>query len=290
WKPRNYEEKFYGPTTLRKALAKSRNVITVKIVQDIGLSPVLQYARKLGIESPLNEDLSMALGSSSVSLLELTKAYAVFGNQGRRLEPIFIKKITDKDGNILEENVPSAEKISLHHADDQGAEGDDGLAEQIISPETAYIITSLLEGVVQNGTGWRAKALRRPVAGKTGTTDDYSDAWFIGYTPDLITGVWVGFDQEKPLGKDETGSRAACPIWLDYMKTVLEGKPIKHFPVPEQIIFAKIDPKTGLLASPSTPNPFFECFKEGTAPTRYSKVKASRSTEFFKFDMTRPLQ
>ncbi|MFB0505619.1 MAG: penicillin-binding protein 1A [Thermodesulfobacteriota bacterium] len=290
WKPRNYEEKFYGPTTLRKALAKSRNVITVKIVQDIGLSPLIQYAQNLGIESPLNEDLSMALGSSSVSLLELTKAYAVFGNQGRRLEPIFIKKITDKDGNILEENVPSGERVSLHDRNDQGPEGDDGLAERIISPETAYIITNLLEGAVQNGTGWRAKALGRPVAGKTGTTDDYSDAWFIGYTPDLITGVWVGFDQEKPLGKDETGSRAACPIWLNYMETVLKGTPIKHFPVPEKIIFAKIDPDTGLLASPSTPNPFFECFKEGTAPTRYSQVKASRSTEFFKFDMTRPVQ
>ena len=290
WKPRNYEEKFYGPTTLRKALAKSRNVITVKIVQDIGLSSVIQYARWLGIESPLNEDLSMALGSSSVSLLELTKAYAVFGNQGRRAEPIFIKKITDKEGNLLEENVPPARSLSLNPRNDQGAEVNDGLAEQIISPETAYIITNLLEGVIQNGTGWRAKALGRPTAGKTGTTDDYSDAWFMGYTPDLITGVWVGFDQEKPLGKDETGSRAACPIWLDYMKTVLKGKPIKHFPVPEEIIFAKIDPKTGLLASPSTPDPFFEAFKEGTAPTRYSEVKASRSTEFFKFDMTRPLR
>ncbi len=290
WKPRNYEEKFYGPTTLRKALAKSRNVITVKIVQDIGLSPVMQYARTLGIESPLNEDLSMALGSSSVSLLELTKAYAVFGNQGRRLDPLFIKKITDKDGNILEENVPPEERVSPPHQNDQGVEGEEGLAEQIISPETAYIITNLLEGVVRNGTGWRAKALGRPVAGKTGTTDDYSDAWFLGYTPDVITGVWVGFDQEKPLGKDETGSRAACPIWLDYMQTVLRGKPVKHFPVPEKIIFAKIDPDTGLLASPSTPNPYFECFKEGTAPTRYSQVKASRSTEFFKFDMTRPLQ
>jgi len=284
WKPRNYEEKFYGPTTFRKALAKSRNVITVKIVQDIGLPYVTQYARKLGIESPLNEDLSMALGSSSVSLLELTKAYAVFGNQGRRVEPIFIKKIVDREGNVLEENIPP----SPHHRGDDGTGGTDGVAEQVISPETAYIITNLLEGVVRNGTGWRAKALRRPCAGKTGTTDDYSDAWFIGYTPDLITGVWVGFDQEKPLGKDETGSRAACPIWLDYMKTVLDGKPIKHFPVSPGIIFAKVDPETGLLASPSSRNAFFECFKEGTAPTRHAEKKGSRSTEFFKFDMTRP--
>jgi penicillin-binding protein 1A len=112
----------------------------------------------------------------------------------------------------------------------------------------------------------------------------------MGYTPDLITGVWVGFDQEKPLGKDETGSRAACPIWLDYMKTVLEGKPIKLFPVTPGIVFAKIDPETGLLASPSSRNTVFECFKEGTAPTRHSETKASRSTEFFKFDMNRPLR
>jgi penicillin-binding protein 1A len=290
WKPRNYEEKFYGPTTLRKALAKSRNVITVKIVQDIGIPYVIQYARKLGIESLLNEDLSMALGSSSVSLLELTKAYGIFGNQGRRIEPIFIKKITDKEGNILEEKLPSPKRVSPHEGDGSGVEGGGKSPEQVVSPETAYIITNLLEGVVRNGTGWRAKALGRPCAGKTGTTDDYSDAWFMGYTPDLITGVWVGFDQEKPLGKDETGSRAACPIWLDYMKTVLEGKPIKHFPVTPGIVFAKIDPETGLLASPSSRNTVFECFKEGTAPTRHSETKASRSTEFFKFDMNRPLR
>jgi penicillin-binding protein 1A len=288
WKPRNYEEKFYGPTTLRKALAKSRNVITVKIVQDIGIPYVTQYAHQLGIESPLNEDLSMALGSSSVSLLELTRAYSVFANQGHRVEPIFIKKIADKDGNTLEENLSPAQRTSTQQGDDLRAKADGNSVEQVISPETAYIITNLLEGVIRNGTGWRAKALGRPAAGKTGTTDDYSDAWFMGYTPDLITGVWVGFDQEEPLGKDETGSRAACPIWLDYMKTVLEGKPIKHFPVPERIIFAKIDPETGLLASPSTQNPFFECFKEGTAPTRSSEEKPSRPTEFFKFDMDRP--
>jgi len=290
WKPRNYEEEFYGPTTLRKALAKSRNVITVKIVQDIGIRYVIQYARHLGIESPLNEDLSMALGSSSVSLLELTKAYAVFANRGRRVKPIFLKKITDKDGTVLEENIPPAQMTSPHQGDDLTAVGNDGSAEQVITPETAYIITSLLEGVIRNGTGWRAKALGRPCAGKTGTTDDYSDAWFIGYTPDLITGVWVGLDQEEPLGKDETGSRAACPIWLDYMKTVMNAKPINQFPVSPGIVFANIDADTGLLASPSSQNTFFECFKEGTAPTRHSEAKASRATEFFKFDMTHHLR
>jgi penicillin-binding protein 1A len=164
-----------------------------------------------------------------------------------------------------------------------------GSAEQVVNPETAYIITSLLEGVIRNGTGWRAKALGRPCAGKTGTTDDYSDAWFIGYTPDLITGVWVGLDQEEPLGKDETGSRAASPIWVNFMKTVMNGKPIQHFPVSPGIVFAKVDADTGLLASPSSENTFFECFKEGTAPTRQSEAKDSRATEFFKLDMTHHL-
>jgi penicillin-binding protein 1A len=192
----------------------------------------------------------------------------------------------DSKGNVLEENTPPEENVSSHHGDGREAEGKADESEQGISPQTAYIITNLLEGVVQNGTGWRAKALGRPCAGKTGTTDDYSDAWFIGYTPELITGVWVGFDKEEPLGKDETGSRAASPIWLEYMKAVLEGKPIKHFPVPEGIVFAKIDGETGLLASPSSQNPFFECFKEGTTPTQYAEEKASRSKDFFKFDMT----
>ncbi len=158
--------------------------------------------KKLGISFPLQNDLSMALGSSSISLYELTKAYAVFANQGNAFRPIFIKKILDRDGNLLEENLP------LFYPKEPFNE------ERILSPQTAYIMTNLLEGVVQNGTGWRAKALGRPVAAKTGTTDQFLDAWFIGYTPEFITGVWVGFDEERSLGENETGSRAASPIWV----------------------------------------------------------------------------
>jgi penicillin-binding protein 1A len=148
-------------------------------------------------------------------------------------------------------------------------------------------MTNLLQGVVQNGTGWRAKALSRPCAGKTGTTDSLYDAWFIGYTPTLIAGVWVGFDEEASLGKHETGSRAASPIWLAYMRDVLKDKPITDFAVPQGIVFKKIDPETGLLASSSDDGAIFECFKEGTAPTVYTaeETTSDESADFFKIDL-----
>jgi len=314
WKPKNYEERFYGPTTLRKALAKSRNVITVKIAQDLGIDYVIDYAKQLGLDGPFNRDLSTALGSSGVSLLDLTKAYAVFASQGREVEPIFIRKIVDRDGKVLEENLPpilpeeengSAEafdsqepgdeetRLSLLRSDftrtlaeDIVADSQERVRRQLISPQTAYIMTSLLKGVVQNGTGWRVKALGRPCAGKTGTTDSLYDAWFIGYTPEFIAGVWVGFDEEASLGKHETGSRAASPIWLAYMTEVLQGIPISDFTVPEGIVFKKIHPETGLLASSSDDGAIFECFKEGTAPTAYAdKPSVDQSTDFFKLDL-----
>ncbi len=267
WKPRNYEEKFYGPTLLRTALALSRNVVTVKILRDIGIDYIMDYAKKLGIESHLNRDLSIALGSSGVSLLELARAYSVFNNQGYRVKPCFVTKILDRDGNVLEENHPQSEKV--------------------VEKSTAYIVTNLLQGVVQSGTGWRVRALKRPVAGKTGTTNNLYDAWFVGYTPRYVTGVWVGFDEEASLGKDETGSRAASPIWLEFMQTVLKDKPIRVFKVPEGVVFAKIDAESGLLAIPESKQTIFECFKEGTVPTEYTKKPGSITEpgQFFKFDM-----
>ncbi len=267
WKPRNYEEKFHGPTLFRTALAQSRNVVTIKILKDIGIDYVIEYARKLGIESQLTMDLSLALGSSGLSLLELVRAYAIFDNQGYRVKPCFITKIVDRDGNLLEENQPESEKV--------------------IEKSTAYIITNLLQGVVQHGTGWRAKALNRPVAGKTGTTNDLHDAWFVGYTPSYVTGAWVGFDEEKPLGLGETGSRAACPIWLDFMQAILKDKPVQVFQVPDGVVFAKIDAETGLLAVPESNHTVFECFKEGTVPTEYTQKPGSitEPSQFFKSDM-----
>ncbi|MCF8068241.1 MAG: penicillin-binding protein 1A [Desulfobacterales bacterium] len=264
WKPKNYEMKFYGPTLLREALTKSRNVVTIKILQDIGIDYVLDYSKKMGINSPLSRDLSIALGSSGISLLEIVNAYSVFANYGYMIEPVFITRIEDRDGNIIEETNPVRKKV--------------------IDQSTAYIMTSMLESVVQNGTGRRVKALNRPVAGKTGTTNNLFDAWFVGYTPRYITGTWVGFDNEAPLGKFETGSRAASPIWLGFMKRVLEDKPVRVFKVPEGVVFSRIDAETGLLPIPESKKTIFECFKEGTVPTEYTKSpdEVTDSDDFFK--------
>jgi penicillin-binding protein 1A len=270
WKPKNFGEKFSGPITLRNALTHSVNVVTVKIAQDIGIDYIADFAKKLGISSLLQNDLSMALGSSSLSLLELTKAYAVFANQGRFFKPIFVKKILDRDGNLLEENLP---KSYLEELSDE---------DQILTPQTAYLMTYLLEGVVQNGTGWRAKALKRHVAAKTGTTDQFIDAWFIGYTPEFITGVWVGFDDETSLGDNETGSRAASPIWVNFMSKVLKDKPFQDFPIPEGIEFKIVDTKTGQMGWRG--ETMLECFKEGTGPTQEAKPQLKTTTDFFKYD------
>jgi penicillin-binding protein 1A len=267
WKPKNYGKKFHGPTLFRNALARSRNVITVKILKDIGIDYVIDYARKFGITANLSRDLSIALGSSGISLLEIVKAYSVFANSGNLIQPVFITRILDRDGKVIEEATPDRE--------------------QVIEKNTAYIMTSLLEGVVKWGTGRRVRALKRPVAGKTGTTNNLYDAWFVGYTPRYITGTWVGFDEEGPLGKGETGSRAASPIFLGFMKRVLKDKPIRVFQVPEGVVFAKIDAETGLLPIPETKKTVFECFKEGTVPTDYTKKPdvVSESDEFYKLGL-----
>ena len=250
WKPQNYAETFYGPTLFRQALVHSRNVVTIKILQDIEIPYVIDYARKLGITSEISENLSIALGSSGVSLLEMVNAYAVFSNLGYFIEPVFITKIFDRHGNLLETSQLARKKV--------------------INMSTAYIMTHLLESVVTSGTGQRVKALNRPVAGKTGTTNNLYDAWFLGYTPRYTTGVWVGLDQGGSMGKGETGSRTASPIWLDFMQQALEGKPVRTFTVPDDVVFAKIDAKTGLLPINESQETIFECFKEGTVPTEYT--------------------
>ena len=265
WKPENYERKFYGPTTLRDALVHSRNVVTVKLLKKIGIDYAIKFARKLKITSPLNHDLSMALGSSALTLLELVRAYAIFANQGKDVNLIFIKKIVDRHGKTIENNFNfdtldfKLGLIKEHNA---------------ISPQVAYLITSVLEDVVKRGTGRRVRALNRPCAGKTGTTNDYRDAWFFGYTPDLVTGVYVGYDKVQTLGPKETGSRAASPIWLEFMKRALANIPPKMFQIPAGIIFRKIDIRNGLLATYKTPSKFvrMECFIKGTEPKKFSTL------------------
>jgi 1A family penicillin-binding protein len=221
WKPENYDRKFRGSTTLQQAIEESVNVVTVKLQERIGLGKTIQVARRLGVTSPLDVNLSLALGTSDLSLLELTSAYGALANQGTWMPPVTIRYVTDAQGKLLEEHVP---------------EGRDAVA-----PETAYVITHMLRGVVERGTGQAAKALGRPIAAKTGTTNDYSNAWFIGFTPRLATGVWVGYDRPRSLGKDETGSRVAVPIWVSYMGRVLGDSPKEDFAVPDRVVSLLID-------------------------------------------------
>lgn len=258
WTPENYEQVFYGDTTLRAALIHSRNVVTIKILQDISIPYVIDYVKKFGITTKLSPDLSLALGSSVVSLDELTSAYGIFMNHGRKLPTHFITKLTDRDGNILEEFIPekpfSGEPITQP------------TNEQVISPQTAFLITHLLREVVQFGTGRSIRSLGRPAAGKTGTTDNFTDALFVGFTPQLLTGVWTGIDDVSSLGKGEAGGRAAAPIWLDYMKEAVKDLPVRDFDVPEGIVFTSIDRKSGKLAGPDTEDPVYEAFLAGTEP------------------------
>ncbi len=254
WTPENYDHKFYGPTSLREALTYSRNVVTVKLVDAVGINNVLDFARNIGIQGDMPRDLTIALGSLSVSPLDLALCYSVFANNGMRVKPIAIKYISDSKGRILESNEPEAEEA--------------------ISPQTAFLITTMMEDVIKYGTGWRAKALGRPVAGKTGTTNEYRDAWFVGFTPNIVSAVWVGFDDMKPLGHQETGARAASPIWVLFMKNFLTGEP-EEFHVPEGIVSRVIDPPTGLLSKDEHTG-LKEYFREGTEPKQYAPFTSVR--------------
>ncbi len=303
WRPRNYGHSFYGPITMREALVRSVNNATVHLFRDVGVDYVLKYARHMGIESPMSRDLSLALGSSGVSLLEITRAYAVFPAGGRRVTPIYIRRVTGPDGEVLLENVklgvaPSSEEsnadglaavaageggevpveVEIEVAESEGEEEID--PDQLIPPEEAYLVTALLRAVVTDpkGTGWRLRQLDRPVAGKTGTTNDQGDAWFMGFSPDVMTGVWVGHDESQFLGWGETGSRAAAPIWVDYMSTSLAERPVRDFSVPESIVFSRIDRKTGLLASDTSTDTVFQAFLSGSEPTE-SETTARTTSE-----------
>ncbi len=262
WKPENYEKRFYGRTTMRDALTYSRNLATVKLLREIGIRPVVNFAKQIGIESSLTRDLSLALGSSGVSLLELTSSLGVYANEGLRIPPALILYVTDSEGHVLETR--------------------DRSAEQVISKETAYVVTNILEDVVQRGTAKRARKIGRPVAGKTGTTNEFTDAWFVGYTPNLISGVWVGFDDNRSLGYKESGGRAALPIWVAYMEDALALLPVVPFKIPDDIVYAKIDRASGMLAREGESGEY-EIFVKGTEPTEVKQEFASPS-EFFRFD------
>jgi penicillin-binding protein 1A len=266
WAPKNYDKNFMGPITFRNALAHSRNVVTVKILEDIGVGYALKFIKKLGIESPIKRDLSIALGTSGVSMLELTSGFAVFANGGERVKPIFIKKIVTMKGEVLEENYPYVDLEEKEEEEETNEPPSPVQKERVVSPQNAFIMTHLLQGVVQHGTGQRAKVLGRPIAGKTGTSSDYADAWFIGYTPSLLTTVWVGFDDKTSLGKDETGARAALPIWTSFMGQALKDTSIDNFKVPEGITLIKVNIETGLPSNESSPETILEAFVDGSIP------------------------
>lgn len=253
WTPSNYSEDHKGPMTLRQALENSTNVICAKIIQQVTPQAVVETARRLGITTYIHPYLSIALGSSEVYLLELVSAYSAFANRGYRVEPIFVTKVLDRDGNVLEENVPRAR--------------------QVIAEDTNYLLVSLMRGVVERGTATAAKSLGRPLAGKTGTTNDNTDALFVGYSPSLVAGVWVGYDENrKSIGKKETGGYAALPIWIDFMQEALKNTPVEDFPVPAGISFVQIDYDNGLLYSPRCGgDAFTETFKKGTEPKEYCR-------------------
>ncbi|MCP4036175.1 MAG: PBP1A family penicillin-binding protein [bacterium] len=300
WRPQNYGRHFYGPMPMRAALVRSVNNATVHLFRDVGVDYVIDYARRLGIQSPLSRDLSLALGSSSVDLVELTSAYAVFPNRGRRVTPRFIAKVTDRKGNVLLEDVPLGSQpppilrpLEFDNieaellANTGGSEDVDKPAlvigagypdaeiiptDEVISEAAAYLMCDLLQAVVKDprGTGWRLRNLGRPLAGKTGTTNDQKDAWFMGFSPGIVTGVWVGRDDSTILGWGETGSRAAAPIWVDYMKVALDGRPTQNFQEPEHIVTVRIDRNNGLLADSATTDAYFQPFLEGTEPSESS--------------------
>ncbi len=263
WSPKNYDRQYKGAVTVRTGLEQSRNVITATLLDNISPQVGVDYCRRFGITSPVYPYLSLSLGTFEITLLEMVSAFSTFPDKGVRFTPSFITRIEDKDGNVLEEARVESQEV--------------------IPPQTAYMMTYLMRGVVESegGTAGALSALGWPLAGKTGTTDDYSDAWFIGFSPDLCAGVWVGHDKPIPLGERQTGATAALPIWRDFFSRVIDDTRKKaaadgvvdfappDFEVPPNLVFVEIDKKTGLLATPACRYPFREVFLPGTEPSRY---------------------
>ncbi len=256
WKPRNYDGTFLGPIPLLTALAQSRNLATVRLLDEIGVSAALRMAEQLGIESPIERNLSIALGSSGVTLLELCGAYATFANGGKRVRPHFVREIRDGKGAVLER--------------------DGSVPQPAISPETAYLTVRLLQEVIRNGTGRGARGLGPNVAGKTGTTNENTDAWFLGFSPDLLAGVWIGFDTPRPLGDKESAAVVALPIWNELMGKALARIPPREFPVPPGIAFSRVDPETGRSLPPGEQGGTVLPFRLGTVPEPLPPGRPSR--------------
>ncbi len=264
WRPENYSGKFYGPTRLRKALAYSRNLVSIRLLQQIGIKYTIDYAQRFGF--PLEEmnkhrDLSLSLGSAQFTPWEMVQAYSTFANSGYKVTPYLIKEVRNFSGDVIYRAEPkTACKV-------QCMEDDPNNAPQVISPQTAYIATSMMQDVIKYGSGRKAKVLKRDdIAGKTGTTNDQKDAWFSGFSPDIATSVWVGFDKPSTLGRREVGGRAALPIWIDYMREALKPFPNAPFARPEGLVNVPINLQSGNAVPADTPGAYFEVFNENSAP------------------------
>lgn len=282
WRPRNNSGKFYGPTRLRQALYRSQNLVSIRILNQIGPATAINYMEPFGIpKKKLNADLSLALGASAITPLELATGYAVLANGGFAIKPYFISHVEDEYGNLLFEADPAIACLTCEVEDNdeqiEFIENMDSqpqhLAPRVMDQRDHFLMISMLKDVVSKGTGQRAQALKRnDLAGKTGTTNDQKDGWFAGFNPDVATIVWVGFDNNRTLGRWAFGANTALPIWVDYMQTALQNVPEHPFEQPEGIVSVRIDPTTGLLAAPGQHDAIFEFFKEETIPTESAHI------------------
>jgi penicillin-binding protein 1A len=270
WRPENYEHNYYGPSTLRFGIEHSRNVMTVRLAQDIGMPLIAEYAKRFGVYDSLPPYLSFSLGAGETTLLRMATAYAMIDNGGRRIKPTLIDRIQDRYGHtVYRHDQRECIGCDAKKWDNQPEPSLIDRREQVLDPMTAYQITSIMEGVVQRGTaagvGFQ-KEVGKPIAGKTGTTSDYKDAWFIGFTPDIVAGVYIGFDKPRTLGRGMTGGRLAGPVVKNFLKVALAGKPPVPFRVPPGIKLIRVDLKTGRRAGPNSNRVILEAFKPGTAP------------------------
>ncbi len=302
WRPENYSGKVFGPTRLHEALVKSRNLVSIRLLRAIGISYAIKYVSRFGFDkSRLPKDLSLALGSGAVTPLEVASGYSVFANGGYRTIPYFIDSIENADGEAEYRAEPfvvckfcEAKARANKKAGVAGTTVDKGdpfvgppireemlpvnIAPRVITPQNAYLMRTLMMDVIRSGTGRRALVLnRKDIGGKTGTTNDQQDAWFSGFSPDVVTTAWVGFDKPQPLGERETGGRAALPMWIEYMKTALRGLPVKPLVQPPGLVTVRIDPETGLLAGADLPDAIFETFRVENVPERHAPTSAKGS-------------
>lgn len=298
WRPENYNGKFYGPTRLRRALYRSQNLVSIRILKSVGASTAVNFASRLGLpKKKLNADLSLALGASGITPQELATGYAALANGGFAISPYVIDRIETNDGKILYQSQPAIacrdclDEEALDDAyriEDTPADASElstmaattPLAPRVMDEQVNFLINSMLQDVIRRGTGKKAMQLgRRDLAGKTGTTNDQKDAWFSGYNQELVTTVWVGFDQPKTLGRRAFGGNVALPIWIDYMGVALQGVPETPLEQPNGIVTARIDPETGLLASPGQSDAIFEYFRKGNVP-KETALPAVMAEEF----------